>query len=622
LGEQKEEASRLTYSFGPFHLDPAQHRLCRDGRDLRLPPKVFETLVLLVERRGLLVAKDDLMKALWPGTFVEEVTLARNISSLRKALGDTPGQDQSEYIETVSKRGYRFIADVKELDWPTPPLELPNIKSRQNSRVLIALFGAMLLLVCIGVFWRFSAGRKSAPPIRSLAVLPLENLSNDPEQEYFVDGMTDELITNLAQIHAIRVISRSSVMQFKHANKTLPEIARTLNVDAIVEGSVARSGNNVHITAQLLDARQDRHLWAATYERQMEDVLGLQTQVARAIADQVKAKLTPEEDARLSKHAPSNPEAYDALLQGRFLMSRRNSEAERLKKAIAYFQRAVAIDPNNAEAWAALGDGYASLGGDYEAEDPAVTRPKARSAIARALELDPNLAEAYIASGWLKMFDWGEGGAERDFKRAIELNPNNSAAHRRYAFYLDLRGRINEALAEDRLAIDLAPLDIVPQALLARIYGSAGMADKQIAQANRVLELDPTYTSAYLLLGDAYSMKGEWSKALGAYEHIKEIDRVSYLNSVAWMWGLAGSKHQAEAAMAELKEFSSHNYVSPTYFAAYEARFGDPEVAFQWLQKAYREHDPQIITIAEDDRFKNLRSDSRFQDLVRRIEVP
>jgi tetratricopeptide (TPR) repeat protein len=294
---------------------------------------------------------------------------------------------------------------------------------------------------------------------------------------------------------------------------------------------------------------------------------------------------------------------------------------EGLLPRLTYFQHAVTIDPNNAEAWAALGDGYASLGGDYGGEVPAVMRPKARQAIARALELDSDLAEAYVASAWLKMFDWDEVGAEKDFKRAIELNPNNSAAHRRYAFYLRRQGRFDEALEENRRAADLAPLDIMPQAHLAYIYESAGLPDKAIEQAHRVLELDPNYTSQYVRLGHAYAMKSQWSEALAAYEHVKETDRVDYLSMVAWMWAASGNMRQADAAIAELKEYSEDHYVSPVTFAAYEAKFGDREQAFQWLRKALQERDPALSNIAQDDNFKNLRSDPRFQDIVHQTEV-
>ena len=639
MEQTTETAPRLTYSFGPFHLEPGEHRLLRDGRDLRLPPKVFETLILLVERHGLLVEKDDLMKALWPGMFVEEVTLAQNISLLRKALGDAPGQDQKQYIETVSKRGYRFIASVREVNQPAAQsagntgetmsansareVESESVVSDltkrwwQSRRVWIVSAGLMLSLAGIGVLKRFTAPR-SAVPIHSLAVLPLENFSGDPNQEYFADGMTDELITDLAQIHSLRVISRTSVMQFKHTKKTLPEIARELNVDAIVEGSVSRLGPNVHITAQLLDARQDRHLWAASYQRDMADVLGLQAQVTKAIADQVKANLTPGEDAHLTRPRSRNPEAYDALLKGRFLRNRRN--AATTEKAIGYFHQAVAIDPNNAEAWAALADSYSSLGADIGAADPAAMRPLARAATVKALEIDPDLSEAHVTSGWLKLwYDWDWAGAEREFKRAIELNPNNSTAHTRYAHYLQLRKRFDEALEENRRAIDLAPLDILSSIHLAWLYSDQRQADKTIQQSKRVLEMDPAFTGAYGILASGYELKGQWSEAIAAYEHVKEFNKGWYLAGVAYAWAASGNRHQAEAAIMELTEFSKHNYVSPISFAEYYAALADRDKAFRWLDRAYRERATEMIGLDVNHRFDNLRSDPRFQDLERRV---
>jgi TolB-like protein/DNA-binding winged helix-turn-helix (wHTH) protein len=620
VDQTRKTASRVTYSFGAFQLDPLERRLLRNGRDLRLTPKVFETLVLLVERHGLLVEKDDLMKALWPDTFVEEVTLARNISLIRKALGDAPGQDESQYIETVSKRGYRFIAEVKEISQQQPQEVVaekiaPGIPCKwwQRSRAWIAMGGLALLVAGSAAFLGYRSLHRSLS-IQSLAVLPLENLSGDAGQEYFVDGMTDELITNLAQIHSLRVISRSSVMQFKHTNKTLPEIAKALKVDAVVTGAVSRSANNIRVSAQLLDARQDRHLWAATYERQMEDVLGLQMQVARTIADQVQANLTPAEDARLAKSRRINPEAYNALLQGRFLRNERTPPA--MLKALAYFQSAVAKDPGSAEAWAALGDCYTSLAGDQASVDPNSVRGQAREALAKALELDPDLGVAHSFMGWYKMwFDWDSPGAEREFLRGIELSPNDSNAHRYYAFYLRIRGRFDEALEQNSRAIELSPLDSLPQRHLTTIYMAQGKQDKAMEQAKRVLEVDQDFTAMYIAITIIHITNRQWPEAYASLEHFKETYKTEYLLYKAVIAAASGDKRRAESAMAELKEYARHNYVSPLNFAFYEMKFGDRERAYQWMEKGYRERATGMIAL--NSYLDN--SDPKVRDMVRRV---
>jgi TolB-like protein/Tfp pilus assembly protein PilF len=448
-------------------------------------------------------------------------------------------------------------------------------------------------------------------------VLPLENLSGDPEQEYFADGMTDDLITNLAQIHSLRVISRTSVMQFKHTKKTLPEIAAALNVDAIVEGSVSRHGNDVHVTAQLLHARPERHLWAASYERQMSDVFGLQIQVAKAIADQVKANLTREDSTRLAKQSTRNPEAYDAVLKGRFIENRKHAEPP--GKAVSYFEKAVAIDPNYAEAWAELGNSYVFFGLDSASENRDAIHSKARVAIAKALELDPDLPMAYSASGWMKMgYDWDWAGAEQDLKHAIELDPNNSIAHRNYSHYLMLHRRFEEALKENRLAIDLAPLDILGTAHLIQIYGAQQQPDKVIEQCKRVLEMDPAHTGVYGALGQAYEKKGQWSEAIAAFDRAKELhllNDLGYLANVAFVWAASGDKQKADAAMAKVREHP----VPYVLLADYEARFGDRDKAFEYLEKAYQIRSPWLMGVMIDDNLDNLRSDPRFQDLERRI---
>src|SRR5581483_8344395 len=363
---------RQAYEFDQFRLDPCERTLLRQGQAVALTPKVFDTLVYLVENSGRLITKDEFMKQVWAGALVEDAALAQSISQLRKALGD------SELIETVPKKGYRFLEQVKIVDAgpPTAPVssfssattaqsplgsDIP-VPSRSRARQWVWAVAVLVLLAGAAFIYFYERTAAARSSIRSLAVLPLQNLSGDPAQEYFADGMTDELITDLAQIHSLRVISHTSVVQFKHTQKSLPEIAAELNVDAVVEGSVVRTGKDISITAQLLDARRDQHMWAASYEREIANVLDLQRQVARTIADQVNAKLTPEEGAALAKQHATNPAAYDALLTGRFLFNRRNPADT--EKAIDYFQRAAELDPNNAEAWAALAYANASLGSD------------------------------------------------------------------------------------------------------------------------------------------------------------------------------------------------------------------------------------------------------------------
>jgi len=430
--------------------------------------------------------------------------------------------------------------------------------------------------------------------------------------------MTDELITDLAQIHSLRVISRTSVMQFKHTQKKLPAIAAELNVDAVVEGSVLRSGNNLRITAQLLDARQDRHLWASSYERDITDAVALQGQVARAIAGQVKAKLTPQEDANLAKQRPTNPEAYDALLKGRFFWNRRNPAAA--EEAIGYFRHAVEIEPSNAEAWAALAGCYASLGADLGAADPAKVLPEARRAIARALEIDGNLAEAHVDLASVKLwYDWDWAGSEREFRRAIELNPNGSAIHRSYAHYFLMRQRFAEAEAENKRALDLAPLDILTSAQLAWIYTDAHQSEKAIEQSKKVLDMDPSFVGAYIFIARSREQQGNWPEAIAAYEKLRDLYSPIYLAGMARALAASGNRRDAETYLAKIREISQRRYVSPLTFASVYAGLGDREAALNWLERAYRERATGLIELEVMGSLDNLRSDPRFRRVERGV---
>jgi TolB-like protein/DNA-binding winged helix-turn-helix (wHTH) protein/Flp pilus assembly protein TadD len=622
-------STRQAYEFGTFRLDPAERILLREGQPVALTPKVFDTLVLLVENAGRLVTKDEFMKQVWADAFVEEATLAQTVSQLRKALG------HSEIIETVPKKGYRFLGPVKLVDGgalatsaKTGPVAAKDQNQPQgdtrtgarakapHARWIVAI--AVLAVLAAAAVYTYDQNAHGRSRIRSLAVLPLQNLSGDPNQEYFADGMTDELITDLAQIHSLRIISHTSVVQFKHTQKSLPQIAGQLNVDAVVEGSVLRTGNNVRITAQLLDARRDQHLWAASYEREISDVLELQGQVAKSIADQINVKLTPVEGAKLSASRSTNPAAYDALLTAKYLFNRR--QVADTEKAIAYLKHSLEIDPNSPEAWSALAYCYAALGSDMGAADPAKVIPQARTAITKALQLDSNLAETHTILAWMKLwYDWDWSGAEQEFHRSLELNPNDSVTHREYSHYLQLRKRFDEAIAENKLAIELAPLDFLPSVHLAWVYVDAHDGAKAVAQSQHVLEMDPTVTGTYIMLAGGYELQGKWTEATAAITKTKASYPHEYFPEIAYIKAASGERAEAQKALADLTEFARTNYVSPFKFAVYYAALSDRDKAFEYLDKAYRQHDTLLVSLEVNPHLDNLRGDPRFRELERRV---
>ena len=417
------------YEFGPFQLDPSEGVLRQDGKPVSLTQKAFQTLLVLVENGGRLVEKDELLQKVWPDTFVEESTLSQNIFTLRKKLGND--ESGAAYIETVPKRGYRFAARV-------------------STRVAPAASSSA-----------HSSAEESADParIRSLAVLPLQDHSGDPGQDYFADGMTEALITDLAKIKALRVISRTSAMQYKGARKSLPQIAAELGVDAVVQGSVLRSGSRVRITAQLIHARGDQHLWSESYERDFRDILSLQSEVARAIVDQIKIALTPQERVQLASAHPVNPQAHEFYLKGRFYWNKRSEEP--VRKALAFFQQAIECDPTSGHAYAGLADSYNILG-YYNGLLPREAFPKARAAAGKALELDESLAEGHAALGVVKRdFEWDWAGSELEFRRAIELRPAYADAHHWCGTLLYVIGRREEGLRWKTKALELDPLSMV-----------------------------------------------------------------------------------------------------------------------------------------------------------------
>jgi eukaryotic-like serine/threonine-protein kinase len=502
--------------------------------------------------------------------------------------------------------------------------ERPPRKWLAPAAALATALATFLVLVALNVggLRERLRGHPASPRIESLAVLPLENLSHDPEQEYFADGMTEELITDLSKIGALRVISRTSVMHYKGTQKTVPEIARELHVDAVVEGSVARSGNRVRITAQLIHASSDTHLWADNFERDMKDVLALQDEVARDIANKIQVKLTPQEQARLTSARPVDPEAHELYLKGRYYWSKRTPDA--LRKSLEYFQQAVEKDTGYPLAYAGLADCYDMMAaGNYSILPSKEAYPKAEAAARKALELDNTLAEAHTSLAWSKLtFDWDWQGAEREFKQAIELNPGYANAHHWYALYLTIMGRHTEAIAEDRRAESLDPFSLIISTDLGfQALGAAGLYDQEIEQCRKTLEMDPNFANAYNCLADGYLHKRMYKEAIAEIQKAVELSGQStlWVSTLASTYGRAGRRDEAIKILNQLKARSKREFVSPDLFALVYSGLGDKGQAFVWLEKAYVDRAITLFHLKFSPLYACLRPDPRYADLLRRI---
>ena len=637
------------YQFGPFRLDPWKRRLIRGDELISLTPKAFDTLLALVQQSGKTIEKDDLMKAVWPGVVVEENNLNQNITALRKSLGDS--RQESNYIATIPGLGYRFVADVTRVDVPTESetessprpaqtesiptpvvtserVSLPAIQPALNRRItlfhlVLAILALLAVAAVVFALWKKDKEVPS-PLITSIAVLPLENLSGDPEQEYFADGMTDTLIGDLAKIEELRVISRTSSMHYKGTKKSLPQIANELKVDAVVEGTVQRMGERIRVSAQLIHGSTDRHLWAEIYERDVRNVFDLQNEIARAIAAQVKIKMSQADQVRLAPRRPVNPKAFDDYLQGRYLYWNKRTE-ENLNKAVGYFQSAIQADVSYAPAYAALADCYNSMGTvQVGAFPPIEGRTRAEEAAVKALELDPTSAEAHTALGYAKHFNWSWDAAEQEFKRAIELNPNYANAYNLYAGYMISRGRVDEAIAASNRARELDPLSLAISVQKGFILENARRSDEAIEQLRGVITLDQNHYQAYWMLGHTYACSGRFDEGVEAAQKAVELSgrAPGALGILGFAYGLAGRKTEATKVLNELLDLNNRRYVTPAAIAWVYIGLGDKDHAFEWLEKAYQERSNFIAYLSVVPLADSLRSDSRFSDLLRRVGLP
>jgi TolB-like protein/DNA-binding winged helix-turn-helix (wHTH) protein/Flp pilus assembly protein TadD len=666
------------YEFGPFRVDPAERLLLREGEPVPLEPKVFDTLVLLIRNSGHLLGKEELMSEVWPDAVVEEGSLTRNISTLRRALGD--GENGLRYIETVPRRGYRFVASVGEVGVESPgtvkggqagarvtagggetysrggvgrpdgndeaaaatggartavegskgsparteeAITLPPTRAGERTGEAgryrsVAVVAAVGLFIAVAAAAYSYLGRGGEAAINSVAVLPFANAGGDPNIEYLSDGIAEYLINNLSQLPQLKVIARSSAFMYKGKEVDPQEVARALGIGAIVAGRIVRRGDNLEISVELVNAGDKTQMWGEQYQRRAADLQAVQTEISRAIAEKLRLRLTGAQERQLTRRATDNPQAYQLYLAGLFHARKGNMEG--VRKALDYLNQAVVLDPNFALAFASMPAVYSNLA-DMSGLEPGEAIARGRAAAQRALELDGTLAEAHNGLAVIKRQEWDWPGAESEFKRAIELNPNFAAAHGNYALFLAVTGRTAEALAENKRAQELDPLRISFKAVEGGILFSARMYDEALQAFRNVIRMQPDYAFAHSGLGQTYLAKGMYAEAVNEFKTVSSLygGAPGGLIDLGYTYAVSGERDEALAVLNRLK--TSKEYVSPTGLAVLYAALGDREAAFKSLERAYAARDSQLQYLKVDPRCDSLRSDPRFEDLLRRMGI-
>ena len=618
------------FQFGVFEVDVQAREIRKHGIRLKLQDCPFKLLVFLMERQREVVTRDEIRQLLWPdGTFVDfDHSISSAVNKIRTALSDSAAHPR--YIETVGRHGYRFIYPVTRVapdsPWVSEPTQQPA-RDRKKWTAHVLIWTTALAIILSAATFLSRQGRTQPPKIRSIAVFPLKNLSNDPQEDYFSEGLTDELITRLASLEGLRVISRMSTMQYRNPHKSLPEIAKELHVDAILEGSVLRSGEKVRITAQLVDASRDKHIWAHSYERDQRDILTLQNEVTRDIAQNIALKLEPADERRLAIVNPVDPEAHEAYLRGRYYYARRR--VADLKTAAEFFERAIKRDPEYALAYAGLSECYALLGG-YSLSPQDAFIPKARAAATKALSLDPSLSQAHEALAVIAQnYDYDWKLAETEYRRAIELDPKNATAHHWYAEFLSYHGRFNEAFAEIDHARQLDPFSLILLTDRAVILYYARRYDESVKQFQEVLARDAEFPRASMLL-QVYVEQGRFDQALHLFDHeiatIPSDVGLSAHQAYVWgtrafIYGRAGRRVEAMQCLDKLQHSKGIEKLDPFAMLPAYLGIGDRDKAFATLERAYAQHSTALTSLKVNPVYDSLRSDPRFAELLRRMKL-
>jgi len=639
------EDSTHVFEFGEFRLDTSEHLLVRDGQPVPLTPKAFEMLVLLVAKSGRLVEKDELIKRLWPDSFVEESNLTHNVWTLRKALGDS--QNGQRYIETVPKRGYRFTADVRELNGANEELvvekrsftRIVTESKEQTANVInvtptgrrlaftrrltarnvgFVIFGAFALGLAVAGYRFFNRASSNSGPIKSLAVLPFANEGESGNIEYLSDGITESLINSLSQMPNLSVKARSTVFRYKGKQVEPQQIGSELSVQAILTGRVVQRGDDLTIYLSLVDAGSGNQIWGEQYNRKLTNLVAVQSEITRDVSQKLRAQLSASNAQKLGKSYTSNSEAYQLYLKGRYEWNKHTQDD--VQRAIGYFNEALKKDPNYALAYAGLSDSYGVLGNNYLPPNDAF--PHARDYATKALALDDELAEAHLAMGAIELYydrNWAE--AEREMKSAQALNPNYAHACHLYADRLEIMGEFDQAQVERRCALELEPMSPMYNMASGATLYLARQNDQAINQLEKTINLEPRFVLSYPYLAQAYEQKKMYAQAIATCEQglVQAERHPLIIAALARAYALSGERDKALKTLAELREMSRHSYVSPYLFAIVYAGLGDNDQTFAWLDKAYQDRSLFLIWLKVEPLFDSLRDDRRFQELTHRV---